>query len=60
MQSLRPTRLGVRSSTHVTDELMARAGMGVDNIDVAAATRRGIAVLGAALDVFAVEPLPAN
>ncbi len=46
--------LVVRSSTRVTDELMARApelkvvaraGMGVDNIDVAAATRRGIAVL---------------
>jgi len=46
--------LVVRSSTRVTDELMeqapglrvvARAGMGVDNIDVAAATKRGIAVL---------------
>jgi D-3-phosphoglycerate dehydrogenase len=46
--------LVVRSSTKVTDDLMARApmlkvigraGMGVDNIDVAAATSRGIAVL---------------
>jgi D-3-phosphoglycerate dehydrogenase len=46
--------LVVRSSTRVTDALMerapglkvvARAGMGVDNIDVAAATNRGIAVL---------------
>jgi D-3-phosphoglycerate dehydrogenase len=44
----------VRSSTKVTDDLMARApklkvigraGMGVDNIDVAAASNRGIAVL---------------
>ncbi len=48
--------LVVRSETRVTDELMAgapslsvigRAGIGVDNIDVAAATRRGIAVLNA-------------
>lgn len=46
----------VRSDTQVTDELIARAdhlmviaraGIGVDNIDVAAATRRGIAVLNA-------------
>lgn len=46
----------VRSDTHVTDELMAsaphlvvigRAGIGVDTIDVAAATHRGIAVLNA-------------
>ena len=44
----------VRSGTHVTGELLAhakkltvigRAGVGVDNIDVAEATRRGIAVL---------------
>jgi D-3-phosphoglycerate dehydrogenase len=44
----------VRSETQVTDALMGgapamkligRAGMGVDNIDVAAATRRGITVL---------------
>jgi D-3-phosphoglycerate dehydrogenase len=49
--------LVVRSSTRVTDDLMvrapnlkviARAGMGVDNIDVAAATRRGITVLNTA------------
>ena len=42
----------VRSSTKVTDDLMkrapelkviGRAGMGVDNIDVAAASNRGIA-----------------
>lgn len=46
----------VRSETQVTDELLAagpaltvvaRAGIGVDNIDVDAATRRGIAVLNA-------------
>lgn len=46
----------VRSDTTVTEELMAgapqlsvigRAGVGVDNIDVDAATRRGIAVLNA-------------
>ncbi len=46
----------VRSDTTVTEELMAgapqlgviaRAGVGVDNIDVEAATRRGIAVLNA-------------
>ncbi|MBI4503727.1 MAG: phosphoglycerate dehydrogenase [Gemmatimonadetes bacterium] len=44
----------VRSETKVTDAMMAqapalrvigRAGMGVDNIDVEAATRRGIAVM---------------
>jgi D-3-phosphoglycerate dehydrogenase len=44
----------VRSETKVTDAMMeqapglrviGRAGMGVDNIDVAAATRRGIAVM---------------
>lgn len=49
--------LVVRSSTRVTDDLMAkapnlrviaRAGMGVDNIDVAAATSRGITVLNTA------------
>jgi D-3-phosphoglycerate dehydrogenase len=48
--------LVVRSDTRVTDELMAlapalrvigRAGIGVDNIDLAAATKRGIAVLNA-------------
>lgn len=46
----------VRSDTRVTEGLIAgarnlmliaRAGIGVDNIDVAAATRRGIAVLNA-------------
>jgi D-3-phosphoglycerate dehydrogenase len=46
----------VRSDTRVTDELMAlapslrvigRAGTGVDNIDLVAASRRGIAVLNA-------------
>lgn len=46
----------VRSDTQVTAELIAaapllrvigRAGIGVDNIDLAAATRRGIAVLNA-------------
>ncbi|HOB09106.1 MAG: phosphoglycerate dehydrogenase [Limnochordia bacterium] len=46
----------VRSATKVTDELMAkmpklkiiaRAGVGVDNIDVDAATRRGILVVNA-------------
>jgi D-3-phosphoglycerate dehydrogenase len=44
----------IRSGTRITDALMqnasalkviGRAGVGVDNIDVAAATRRGIAVL---------------
>jgi D-3-phosphoglycerate dehydrogenase len=49
--------LVVRSDTRVTDELMAaapglrvvgRAGAGVDNIDVPAATRRGIVVMNAA------------
>ncbi|HZN02318.1 MAG TPA: phosphoglycerate dehydrogenase [Candidatus Polarisedimenticolia bacterium] len=49
--------LVVRSDTQVTDEVMAaapglkvvaRAGAGVDNIDVAAATRRGIVVMNAA------------
>src|SRR3989442_1532754 len=90
----------VRSETRVTADLLtrgpnlrviARAGTGVDNIDVHAATRRGIAVMnapgantvsaaehamglllaqaeavrekrigGAAIDVFAVEPLPAD
>ena len=51
------TGLVVRSDTQVTDEVMAaaqhlkvvgRAGAGVDNIDVAAATRRGIVVMNAA------------
>jgi D-3-phosphoglycerate dehydrogenase len=46
----------VRSSTQVTDDLLShaphlrvvgRAGIGVDNIDVEAATRRGIAVINA-------------
>ena len=46
--------LAVRSSTQVTAEILAgapklkvigRAGIGVDNIDVAAATRRGIVVM---------------
>ncbi len=46
----------VRSATHVTEALLAtaprlrvigRAGIGVDNIDLDAATRRGIAVLNA-------------
>lgn len=46
----------VRSSTKVTEKLLgkapllrvvARAGIGVDNIDVTAATRRGIAVINA-------------
>jgi D-3-phosphoglycerate dehydrogenase len=49
--------LVVRSDTQVTDEVMAaaprlkvvgRAGAGVDNIDVGAATRRGIVVMNAA------------
>ncbi|HEV8334897.1 MAG TPA: phosphoglycerate dehydrogenase [Candidatus Polarisedimenticolia bacterium] len=48
--------LVVRSETKVTDEVLAaapalkvvgRAGTGVDNIDVAAATRRGIVVMNA-------------
>jgi D-3-phosphoglycerate dehydrogenase len=48
--------LVVRSETRVTEEVIAgapslsvigRAGIGVDNIDVPAATRRGIAVLNA-------------
>ena len=48
--------LVVRSDTQVTEEVMAaapglrvvgRAGAGVDNIDVAAATRRGIVVMNA-------------
>jgi len=48
--------LVVRSDTQVTEEMIAlapslrvvgRAGIGVDNIDLAAATRRGIAVLNA-------------
>lgn len=46
----------VRSATHITAELMdvannlrviGRAGVGVDNIDVAAATERGIVVMNA-------------
>ena len=46
----------VRSDTQVTEDIMiaapslmviARAGIGVDNIDLAAATRRGVAVLNA-------------
>ncbi|HYD64831.1 MAG TPA: phosphoglycerate dehydrogenase, partial [Azospirillum sp.] len=46
--------LAVRSSTKVTKELMAvarnlkvvgRAGIGVDNVDVPAATQRGIVVM---------------
>jgi D-3-phosphoglycerate dehydrogenase len=50
----RAAALVVRSSTQVTADIIAtarnlkviaRAGMGVDNIDVAAATRAGIAVL---------------
>ena len=45
----------VRSATHITAELMdkaeklrviGRAGVGVDNIDVKAATERGIVVAG--------------
>ncbi len=52
----RAQALLVRSSTRVTEELLAhapllrvvgRAGIGVDNIDVQAATRRGIAVINA-------------
>lgn len=52
----RADALLVRSSTRVTEELLrgaprlkmiGRAGIGVDNIDVDAATRRGIAVLNA-------------
>jgi len=48
--------LAVRSGTKVTEEILAkaanlkvigRAGIGVDNIDVAAATRRGIVVMNA-------------
>jgi D-3-phosphoglycerate dehydrogenase len=46
----------VRSATKVTEEVLeklpglkiiARAGVGVDNIDVAAATKRGILVVNA-------------
>jgi D-3-phosphoglycerate dehydrogenase len=52
----RAQALLVRSSTRVTEELLAhapllrvvgRAGIGVDNIDVQAATRHGIAVINA-------------
>ncbi len=52
----RANALIVRSDTKVTADLMAkatelqvigRAGVGVDNVDVAAATQRGIAVLNA-------------
>jgi len=52
----RANALIVRSDTQVTEALMAeaselqvigRAGVGVDNVDVAAATQRGIAVLNA-------------
>lgn len=52
----RANALIVRSDTQVTEALIAeaselqvigRAGVGVDNVDVAAATRRGIAVLNA-------------
>jgi D-3-phosphoglycerate dehydrogenase len=48
--------LVVRSSTQVTDEVLAagrdlqvigRAGVGLDNVDIAAATRRGIVVVNA-------------
>ncbi|MBZ0111500.1 MAG: phosphoglycerate dehydrogenase, partial [Thermoanaerobaculia bacterium] len=48
--------LVVRSSTQVTEEVLAagtslkvvgRAGIGVDNVDVAAATERGILVVNA-------------
>src|SRR4030095_5406433 len=48
--------LVVRSQTRVTDELLnagdklrvvGRAGVGVDNVDVEAATRRGVVVLNA-------------
>ncbi len=53
---VRAHALVVRSDTRVTENLMAgapnleviaRAGIGVDNIDVEAATRRGVAVLNA-------------
>jgi len=52
----RANALIVRSDTKVTEALMAeapelqvigRAGVGVDNVDVVAATRRGVAVLNA-------------
>jgi D-3-phosphoglycerate dehydrogenase len=52
----RATALLVRSDTQVSQELIelapqlrviGRAGIGVDNIDIAAATRRGIAVVNA-------------
>ena len=48
--------LVIRSATHVTDEVLAagrdlvvvgRAGIGLDNVDVAAATRRGVMVVNA-------------
>ncbi|MFT5400448.1 MAG: D-3-phosphoglycerate dehydrogenase, partial [Gammaproteobacteria bacterium] len=50
--------LAIRSSTQVTEELLkhatklkvvGRAGIGVDNVDVAACTRRGVIVMNTPL-----------